>query len=134
MTFGTKGMGERGTKRLITVFVEAMSRVASRTSQVYRGEGRRHKSRRGNEKSHLLNPSSHLLSFTHSNAITLKYAQLNGTISSSLSPFTTLCMENGLFLLLPKKKINTNLLGYRRNYLYGSPSGLFLNIKYDLQS
>lgn len=49
----------------------------------------------------------HLLSFTHSNAITLKYAKLKGTISSSLSPFTTLCMENGLFLLLPKKKINT---------------------------
>jgi hypothetical protein len=47
MTFGTKGMGERGTKRLITVFAEAMSRVASRTSRVYRGEGRRHKSRRG---------------------------------------------------------------------------------------
>ena len=41
----------------------------------------------------------HLLSFTHSNAITLKYAKLKGTISSSLSPFTTLCMENGDFYL-----------------------------------
>ena len=49
MTFGTKGMGERDIKRLITVFGEAMSRVASRQSRVYRGERRRHKSRRGKQ-------------------------------------------------------------------------------------
>ena len=45
--YGGSGITLRAReKQQIVVFREAMSRVASRTSRVYRGDGRRHKSRR----------------------------------------------------------------------------------------
>ena len=47
-------MGERGTKRLITVFAEAMSRVASRQSRVSQAIGDDTKAD-GAMKSHLRN-------------------------------------------------------------------------------
>ena len=47
-------MGERGTKRLITVFAEAMSRVASRQSRVSQAIGDDTKAD-GANKSHLRN-------------------------------------------------------------------------------
>ena len=123
MTFG-EGNGRARHKTVDNRFAEAMSRVASRQSRVYRGEGRRHKSRRGKQiPSPKSKPSS--LKFHTFQQSLLKYAKLKGKICSFLTPFTTLCLENGLFLLLPKKKINTNLLGYRRNCLYGSLSVLF---------
>ena len=43
---GCSAVGEQGTKRLIIVFAEVMSHVASRASRVYRGDAMRHKSGR----------------------------------------------------------------------------------------
>ena len=54
MTFGTKGMGEQGIKLLITVFAEAMSRVASRQRRVSQAIGDDTKAD-GANKSHLRN-------------------------------------------------------------------------------
>ena len=96
-------MGEQGTKRLITVFAEAMSRVASRQSRVSQAIGDDTKADGAMKNPVSVLPSLNLHTFQHS---ALKCAKPKGIAISHQPPFTTLPVENGLFsfLQLPKSK------------------------------
>ena len=106
-------MGEQGIIRMITVFAEAMSRVASRQSRVSQAIGDDTKA-----DGAMKNPISHLFKFPTFQPSALKYAKLKGLIQSSPRRLPHYVWKTAFFfLLLPKIKFNNDLLGSRPIFL-----------------
>ena len=87
-------MGEQGTKRLITVFAEAMSRVASRQSRVSQAIGDDTKSDGAMKNPISLVSSLNLHAFQR---FAFKCAKLKGKIASHSPPVATFSMGNDFF-------------------------------------
>ena len=102
-------MGERGTKRLITVFAEAMSRVASRASKDCLAMLCDTKADGAMKNPISLVSSLNRHTFGHS---VLKYAKLKVNVISHSPPFTTFYVENGLFSFIRQPKFDYSLLAF----------------------
>ena len=107
-------MGEQGIKRLISVFAEAMSRVASRQSRVSQAIGDDTKAD-GDMLAQICNTQfikSHLhldlLTLTHSTYAHIDVQSLKARVYHALTPFTTSSVVNGLFLMLQTKHFSCN--------------------------